>query len=572
MRFSKFFAYTLKDAPRDCVLKSHEYLVRGGFIKQNGSGIYDLLPLGKIVLDKITAIVREEMNAAGAQEVALGFVTPAELWEKSGRLSRYGKELLVFEDRHKKPFVLGPTHEEAVVNCVQNLATSYKKLPLHLYQINLKFRDEIRPRFGLMRAREFVMKDGYSFHADFADLDREFEAMEATYRRIFARLGLDFRVVEAHSGSIGGSGSREFMILAPSGEDDIAVCESCDYAANIEVAKGRKNAPKASAPKAEFAKFHTPNITSAADLAAFFKTDSHWILKCVAKRVLFEEGASELAFFFLRGDAELSDTKALGAIIGAKDLVEISSAELANLGLFAGFIGPYALKNITRSRLVFFDEALREAGDLICGANERDYHFVGVNLAGFAGLDFADIAQVAAGDSCARCGGRLGVTKGIEVGHIFKLGTKYSSAMGATFMDENQTPRPYVMGCYGIGVSRIIAALLEQKSDDKGAVWGALAPFRAVIIVSNVKNQNELDYATALYENLRKLGLEVLLDDRDLRFGAKMNDFYLIGFANAIIVGKELQNGRIELVRREGLEQIALESGVSAEEIAARCR
>lgn len=553
MRFSRFFAPTLKEAPKDAVLKSHEYLIRGGFIQQVGSGIYNFLPLGKRVMDRIRHIIKEEMDNAGAQEVMLGFVTPADLWRESGRLEKYGKELLRFKDRKENEFVLGPTHEEMVVELAKGYVKSYKQLPLHLYQIHLKFRDERRPRFGLMRGREFVMKDGYSFHANEEDLGREFDLMEATYRRIFTRLGLDFRVVEADSGAIGGSGSKEFMVLADSGEDTIAVCDSCEYAANIEAATRKPKVSQESAPVASLAKFKTPDVKSIEALAEFFKVDSYYTLKVVAKRALFDEGRSELAFFFLRGSDTLQETKACNAI-GANELVEVSEEELRKAGLEPGFIGPYALKNITDSECIIFDSELREASGLIAGANERDYHFVGVDLGTFEGLTYKDIVQVEEGDSCPCCGGRLHYRKGIEVGHIFKLGTRYAEPLGATFLNHEGKSQPFVMGCYGIGVSRLLAAVIEQNHDEKGCIWTReTTPFEVAIIVSNAKDSEQMSYAVGLYEALQKAGIAVILDDREERYGSKMADFELIGIERAIIVGKGLAQGQVELIERRGL-------------------
>lgn len=576
MRFSKLFAPTTKETPKDCVLKSHSILIRGGFIKQIGSGIYSFLPLGKIMLSKVQKIIKEEMDKSGANEVQLGFVTPADLWEKSKRFDKYGKELLVFRDRKDNRFVLGPTHEEAIVDCAKDLVKSYKQLPLNLYQIHIKFRDEIRPRFGLMRAREFVMKDGYSFHADNADLDREFALMEATYRRIFTRLGLDFRVVEADSGAIGGSGSKEFMVLADSGEDDIVVCEKCDYAANIEAAiRAPKVAPNP-APQAEFAKFYTPNIKTIPALAEFLKIDSFWTIKCVAKKARFvvdsacEKSESAPCFFFIRGCDELNLTKALNAVPNALELVDLSTDELEKLGLFSGFIGAYSLQNITKSPYIYFDNELKDSANLACGANEKDYHFVGVDLGTFSDLKYADLIEVKSGDSCAKCGANLTIKKGIEIGHIFKLGTRYSEPLEATFLDSNGKAKPFIMGCYGIGVSRIIPAILEQKADAKGAIWGNIAPFALVIIISNTKNQNEVAFAESLYNALLAQNCEVLLDDRDERFGVKMADFELIGVRFALIVGKELQNGKIELINRANLSREAVDSNACVSDIIAR--
>ncbi|PAF47098.1 proline--tRNA ligase [Helicobacter sp. 12S02634-8] len=563
MRFSQTFIPTTKESPKDAILKSHQFLIRGGFIHQIGSGIYDFLPLGKRVLDKITQIIKEEMQAAGSCEIMMGFVVPAELWRASGRYEKYGKELLRFADRKDNEFILGPTYEESVTAIVKTYVKSYKQLPLNLYQLHIKFRDELRPRFGLMRTREFVMKDAYSFHADTQDLQREFTHMEATYRRIFKRLGLDFRVVEADSGAIGGSGSKEFVVLAACGEDTIVICEQCEYAANIEAAKRTKRTEPPHPPKAAFAKFHTPSIGTIERLKDFFKIDGFFTIKAVVRKAIFDpktHKAPELVYFFLRGDDDLEMTKALNALnqLGAEalELQDASTEEIANSGLFAGFIGPYALKNITQAHYIIFDTDLYEARDLICGANERDYHFVGVDLSLFESLTYADIAQVRVGDSCPCCQGKLVYQKGIEVGHIFKLNQRYSAPLGAHFLDSSGKSLPFEMGCYGIGVSRLLPAILEQKSDMKGCVWTkASAPFDIDIIISHAQDTHQNTFASELYASLHSAGVAVLLDDRDLRFGVKMTDFELIGPRFALIVGKSLEEGRVELVNRESLER-----------------
>ncbi len=563
MRFSKLFIPTLKEAPKDVVLKSHEYLIRGGFVQQIGSGIYNFLPLGKRVLENIKRIIREEMDRIGANEVALGFVTPASLWKQSGRLERYGKELLRFKDRKDNDYVLGPTHEEAMTELVKSHVKSYKQLPLHLYQINLKFRDEMRPRFGLIRGREFVMKDGYSFHENYEDLKREFNAVEKAYYRIFERLGLDCRAVVADSGAIGGEGSKEFMVLAESGEDTICVCDSCQYSANLEAATRLEAPANTEAPKADFAKFHTPNVKTIESLAEFFRVDPFWTLKAVVKKALFNEGKSALVYFFLRGSENLNETKALNAICGANELVEASEEELRSVGLIPGFIGPFALRNLTESPYIYFDNDLKDAHSLICGANEKDYHFVGVDLGTFEGLEYKDLSEVKAGDLCPICGeekgGKLYFTKGIEVGHIFQLGTKYSSALDATFLDENGKSQPFIMGTYGIGVSRLLSAIIEQHHDERGMIWTrATAPFCVEIIVSNIKDTEQMQMGLKIYESLEALGISCLLDDRAERYGAKIADFELIGLPFGIIVGKELQNGIVEFIQRKDLKKKSL--------------
>ncbi|MFP4332973.1 MAG: proline--tRNA ligase [Campylobacterales bacterium] len=554
MRFSQLFFKTTKDDPKDSVLASHKFLVRGSYIMQVGSGIYDFLPLGKMVLEKIKKVIKEELDNSGAQEVSLGFVTPASLWEKSGRLDKYGKELLRFKDRKDQEFVLGPTHEEMMVFLASHYINSYKDLPKNLYQINLKFRDEIRPRFGLLRGREFLMKDGYSFHTDEEDMRREFALMEETYKKIFTRLGLDFRVVEADSGAIGGSGSREFMVLAQSGEDDIVVCNSCEYAANTEVAKSRVVEASYETPKGEMGRFHTPNIKSIDEICDFFKIDSYFTLKAVCKKAIFEK-EERLAIFFLRGCDTLQEIKAKNSC-GADELIDLSDEEISALGLPIGFVGPYENDSIIQ----IFDNSLRGARWLVAGANEVDYHFVGVNLEDFeSSLSFDDIKEVKEGEGCPSCSGTLSITKGIEVGHIFQLNDRYSKPLDATFQDENGKPKHYVMGTYGIGVSRLIAAIIEQHHDEKGAIFTKeSAAFDMVIVVSNTKNEEQSNHAETLYASLLEAGVNVAYDDRAERYGAKMTDFELMGFPYAVVVGKKTQEGLVEFVSRKNLEKIEL--------------
>ncbi len=548
MRFTNLFAPTTKDAPKDALLPSHIYLVRGGFVSQIGAGIYNFLPLGKIVLDKIRAIVKEELDGAGCQEVQLGFVTPSELWQESGRYAKFGKELLRFRDRKNNEFVLGPTHEEAMVDLVRNRIKSYKQLPLNLYQINTKFRDEARPRYGLLRGREFLMKDGYSFHENEEDLKREYALMEETYSRILRRLGLDFRVVEADSGAIGGSGSRELMVLAENGEDDIIVCSNCEYAANIEAAK--RQMPKAPEDEIEMQEgaFHTPDVSTIEALSDFFKVNPYFLVKTVAKRALYED-SSKIVLFFMRGSDTLQEVKAQNAC-GALELEDVSVEELEEAGIVAGFIGPF-----NQGVECYVDEALKDADSLICGANKKDYHDIGVS---FKNEDFSyhDIVTTQEGDACICCGGRLEITKGIEVGHIFQLGTGYAEALGATFLDRDGKSKPFVMGTYGIGVSRLVAVMIEQHHDEKGCLWTkATAPFQYEIVISSMKDEEQVAFATALYEQMRSVGLSVLLDDRNERFGFKMGDFELLGFPYAIIVGKGLKEGEVQLVNRATLEK-----------------
>ena len=545
MRLSNLYIPTSKEAPSDATLASHIFLSRAGFIMQVASGLYNFLPLGKRVLKKIENIINEEMEAIGAQEVDLSFVTPADLWQESGRIEKFGKELLRFRDRKENLFVLGPTHEEMMVNVVRNKVTSYKQLPLHLYQIKTKFRDEARPRFGLMRGREFVMKDGYSFHSTEEDLDREFNAVEAAYKRVLTRLGLEFRIVEADSGAIGGTGSKELMVLADSGEDTIAVCSKCEYGANIEAATRaeRKDIPKA--PEAEFNKFLTPDVKTIDELAEFFKVDAYYTVKAVAKRLVFED-RSEVALFFLRGCDSLQEKKAL-ACTKAIDIVDVSEEELNDVGLVAGFMGP--LDQINAKYVI--DTDLYEAKNMICGANEKDYHFVGVDMSVMNEAFFADISEVAEGDGCPYCEGTLSFTKGIEVGHIFKLGTVYSKVLKAEFLNERGQAEPFIMGTYGMGVSRLVAAIIEQHHDENGCIWTKeSAPYSVNVMVSNIKDEEQLALGEKLYAELKAEGIEVVLDDRKERFGFKMKDAELVGYPYTVVIGKELANGKVQIFER----------------------
>jgi prolyl-tRNA synthetase len=465
---------------------------------------------------------------------------------------------LRFKDRKENDFVLGPTHEEMMVNLVRQTVKSYKQLPLNLYQIKTKFRDEIRPRFGLMRGREFLMKDGYSFHKDEADMKREFDLMEATYSRIFERLGLAFRIVEADSGAIGGSGSKEFMVLAESGEDTLVVCDACSYGANIEAAtRAPRPAPVYDEEEQVVmtrADFHTPGVTTIEALADFFHIDPHHLIKAVAKKALYDGGVEKIALFFIRGNDELEETKACNAV-GANELIDVTEAQLREAGLTPGYMGFENLPEEVEWRI---DRELRGEHNLIMGANREAYHTIGVQMPDVS-EHYADLIAVQEGDTCPRCGGKLHYTKGIEVGHIFQLGTRYSEPLKATFLDENGKARPYVMGTYGIGISRLLAAIIEQHHDERGCIWTpATAPFAVEIIVSNVKKEAEREAGERLYDQLQEAGIEVLLDDRQERFGPKMSDWELIGIPLAIVVGKKLAEGAVELVRRDTLERIDL--------------
>lgn len=554
MKFSKFYAISTKENPKDATLPSHIFLVKGAFVEQIGSGLYNFLPLGKRVLDKIKNIIKEEMDKAGALEVNLSFNTPAELWKESGRFNVFGKELLRFKDRKENDFVLGPTHEEAMVALVRNKINSYKQLPLHLYQIGLKFRDEARPRFGLLRCREFLMKDGYSFHASEADLDKEFNLMHETYSKILTRLGLEFRAVEADSGAIGGSGSKEFMVLAKNGEDDILLCEHCDYAANIEAAKRAKKSCEDERPEADFAtQFHTPNVKTIEELAEFFKINPYYTIKAIAKKAIYEN-EEKIVVFFIRGDDELQEVKALNAA-NALELVDASEEELEKAGLVPGFIGFVGLNGVD----FYIDHELENETNMIIGANKKDYHLVGINVVNLNKERFKDLAAVKEHDLCPKCQHKLKQSKGIEVGHIFKLGNKYSKAMNASYLDENGKAQFFTMGCYGMGVSRLVAVAIEASHDEKGCIWNkTLAPFVLDIIVSNIKDTKAMEFAEQIYTHFSDK--EILFDDRNERFGVKINDFELMGFPYALVIGKGLENDEVELIHRNTLEKQVLKT------------
>jgi prolyl-tRNA synthetase len=552
MRFSRFFAPTTKEAPHDALLISHINLIRAGFITQVSAGIYDLLPLGKIVLDRIRAVVKDELDKAGCMEVQLGFVTPAELWMASNRYEKYGKELLRFKDRKDIEFVLGPTHEEMMVELVKNRVTSYKQLPINLYQINLKFRDEARPRFGLMRGREFLMKDGYSFHSTYDDMIREFSLMETTYRKIFDRLGLAHRVVEADSGAIGGSGSKEFMVLAGSGEDTIVICNECEYASNIEAAK--RTAINYNLLPLDETTLYTPNISSIDDLSNFLKLPKEYFIKAIVKRALYDNNISEIVIFFVRGTDELEDTKAKNSV-NANDIIDIADYELKANGIEVGFIG-IDIKGFKK----IVDLELMNSKNLVTGANRVDYHNANIDINSIDDITFFDIIVVSEGDKCPICESNLSLAKGIEVGHIFQLGTKYSEPLKAKFLDINGKSQDFIMGTYGIGVSRLIAAVVEQHHDNRGIIWTKeTAPFMVDIIVSNIKDASQMEFAEYIYNILVSKSISVILDDRNERFGPKINDFELIGFPFAIVVGKNLESGIVEIIDRKTLSKTTIQ-------------
>lgn len=552
MRASRFLISTLKETPADAEVISHKLMLRAGMIRRLASGLYTWLPLGLRVLQKVENIVREEMNRAGALEVLMPVVQPAELWEESGRWEQFGPELLRIEDRHQRPFCLGPTHEEVITELARHELSSYKQLPVNFYQIQTKFRDERRPRFGVMRAREFLMKDAYSFHLTEESLQETYQDMYEAYCRIFDRIGLDYRAVLADTGAIGGSGSHEFHVLAASGEDAIAFSTESDYAANIEMAEAPVTGP-AAAPTQTMEEVATPGQRTIEEVCNFLKVPSSQVVKTLI--VHGEDGG--LVALVLRGDHELNAIKAEKLDGVAAPLTFASEEEVrAALGCSVGSIGPVNL-NIP----VIVDRSAASLSDFVCGANKDDYHLRGVNWGRDVEISRQeDIRNVVAGDPSPDGKGVLEIKRGIEVGHIFQLGTKYSEAMKAVVLDENGKERPMVMGCYGIGVSRIVAAAIEQNHDEHGIVWPeAIAPFQVAIVPINMqKSPAVADACEQLYEQLKAAGYDVLfMDDPKARFGATLADVELMGIPHRLVVGdRGLEKGSVEYQhRRRGEKQ-----------------
>ena len=557
MRTSQTLISTLKETPADAEIISHRLMLRAGMIKKLASGLYTWMPLGLRVLRKVEHIVREEMNAAGAIELLMPVVQPAELWQESGRWAQYGPELLRIQDRHKRDFCLGPTHEEVITDIARNELSSYKQLPLNFYQIQTKFRDEIRPRFGVMRAREFTMKDAYSFHIDQASLEETYWIMHRAYSNIFDRLGLMYRPVEADTGSIGGSHSHEFHVLADSGEDDIAFSNGSDFAANVELAEAIAPAIERPAPSQAMSEIHTPGVKTIDDLAT-----TQGIDPAASVKTLIVAGAQENQWVALviRGDHRLNEIKAekLPQVASPLRMAEEQDA-IQVCGAGFGSIGPVGL-----SIPVIVDRAAAVLADFACGANKPDYHRVGVNWERDAtAAQVADLRVVEEGDPSPDGKGTLEIKRGIEVGHIFQLGQKYSHAMNAQVLDANGKAQTLSMGCYGIGVSRIVAAAIEQNHDDKGIIWpDAMAPYQVAIVPLNMqKSEAVAEAAETLYTQLTQAGIDVLLDDRNERPGIKFADMELIGIPHRIVIGdRSLAEGQLEYKHRSApdAENIAL--------------
>ncbi|MCP1659722.1 proline--tRNA ligase [Neisseria perflava] len=558
MKASQFFISTLKEAPAEATLASHKLMLRAGLIKANASGLYTWMPMGLRVLRKVENIVREEMNRAGSIELLMPVVQPAELWQESGRWEFYGKELLRFKDRKDADFCIGPTCEEVITDIVRREITSYKQLPKNFYHIQTKFRDEIRPRFGVMRAREFIMKDAYSFHADFASLQATYQDMYDAYCRVFNRLGLNFRPVAADTGSIGGTGSHEFQVLAESGEDVIAYSDTSDYAANLELAPTLPLAGERAAAGKVLEKVHTPAVKTIAELVEFLHIPIETTLKSI---VVEGEEEGEIVLLLLRGDHEFNDIKA-EKLAGVKAPLTMAAPEaiLAQFGANGGSLGPVGFKG-----KVYADFATEKGADWVIGANEDDYHYTGFNFGRDAAEpEFVDLRNVVEGDESPDGQGRLKLARGIEVGHVFQLRDKYSKALNASFLDNNGKSQIMEMGCYGIGVTRVVAAAIEQNNDERGIIWTeAMSPFEAVIVPMNYKKSESVKAAAdQIYAELLAQGVDVLLDDRDERAGVLLNDSELLGIPHRIVIGdRALKEGNVEYAYRRDAESQSVALG-----------
>ena len=544
MKMSNMLISTLREVPAEAEIDSHKLMLRAGMIRKMAAGVYNYMPIGLKVLKKVEDIVREEMNAAGAQEFLASAIIPAELWQESGRWDAYGAEMFRLKDRGERDFCLGPTHEEVFTDIARNEIKSYKQLPLNLYQIQTKYRDERRPRFGVMRSREFIMKDAYSFDKDQDGLDLVYDKMHDAYVKIFNRCGLDAKCVAADSGAIGGSNSAEFMVKSEVGEDDVVFCSKCNYAANIEKA----SSPAEKEEKQEFKelnKVETPNSKTIQDLVSFFNTDE----KKFAKTILFNADGKIVAVM-VRGDREINEVKVSNAIGEVTNLELASSEEVKRAtGAVVGFAGPIGIK----VDMLLVDEEVSNMYNFIVGANETGYHIINVNY----GRDFegtiGDFRNVTEGEKCPVCGEKVTIARGTEVGHIFKLGTKYSEAMNANFIDEEGKEKPFIMGCYGIGVTRTMASIIEQHHDENGIVWPlSVAPYHVSVIPVNVKDEEQTKVANELYEELISIGVEVLLDDRNERAGVKFKDSELMGIPMRVTVGKKIGDGEVEFKLRDG--------------------
>ncbi len=550
MRASNLYAPTLRNTPAEAEIVSHQLMYRAGMIRKVAGGMYTFLPLGWRVIRKIEQIIREEMDAAGGQEVMMPIMQPAELWEESGRWAAYGDEMMRIKDRHGRNFCLGPTHEEMITDLVRDEVRSYKQLPLLLYQIQDKFRDERRPRFGLMRSREFIMKDLYSFDKDIAGMNESYKKMYDAYTKIYTRMGLEFRPVEADNGAIGGGHSHEFTVLADAGESNIVYCSKCDYAASDEKAELKPIAMPSEAAE-PLSKIATPDTNTIEAVVNLLKVPVEKTIKAVA----YQTDTDELVLVFVRGDHEVNEIKVINQLDGALELRMADEEAIKSVGGYPGFMSPIGIKEGTR---ILVDATVMNMSNAVAGANEEGYHYVNVNpKRDFTqeSIVITDLRMVKEGDPCPHCGAGLNMTRGIEAGQVFTLGTKYSKAMGATFLDENGKEQPLYMGCYGIGVGRTMAAAIEQNNDEQGIVWPrAIAPYEVVVVAVNAKKADQLEYAEKVYAECQKAGLDTLLDDRKERAGVKFKDCDLIGYPVRVVIGpKAIEEGQIEIkVRKTG--------------------
>ena len=552
MKMSNMLVSTLREVPAEAEIDSHKLMLRAGMIRKMAAGIYNYMPIGLKVLKNIEEIVREEMNTAGAQEFLASAVLPAELWQESGRWDVYGDEMFRLKDRNNRDFCLGPTHEEVFTDIARNEIKSYKQLPVNLYQIQTKYRDERRPRFGIMRSREFIMKDAYSFDKDQAGLDVSYDKMHDAYVKIFNRCGIDAKCVEADSGAIGGANSAEFMVKSEVGEDNVVFCSACDYAANIE--KAEATPEKAEVEELlEMEKVSTPDSRGIYEVSEFLKVSP----KKTVKLLMFNVDG-KIVGVVVRGDREVNEVKVANAAQASGDIIMASNEEYTKAtNCEPGFGGPVGIK----VDLLLVDEEVANMYNMILGANETGYHLKNVNY----GRDFegvvGDFRKIESGEKCPKCGSEVTIARGTEVGHIFKLGTKYSAAMNATFIDENGKNVPFVMGCYGIGVTRTMASIIEQHHDENGIIWPlSVAPYHVSVIPVNIKDEAQMKIANKLYDELRKIGVDAILDDRNERPGVKFKDSELIGIPMRVTVGKKITDGEVEFKLRDGeMEVIKIE-------------
>jgi prolyl-tRNA synthetase len=555
MKMSNMLISTLREVPAEAEIDSHKLMLRAGMIRKMAAGVYNYMPLGLRVLKKVEDIVREEMNAAGAQEFLASAIIPAELWQESGRWDAYGAEMFRLKDRGERDFCLGPTHEEVFTDIARNEIKSYKQLPLNLYQIQTKYRDERRPRFGVMRSREFIMKDAYSFDKDQKGLDLAYDKMHDAYVKIFNRCGLDAKCVAADSGAIGGSNSAEFMVKSEVGEDDVVFCNKCDYAANIEKATSKLDAVEKE-ELMDVEKIATPNSRGIDEVSEFLNISPKKTVKTLLYRI-----DGKIVAVFVRGDREVNEVKVANASNASGDIEMASREEYINAaGCEIGFAGPLGIK----ADLILVDEEVKNMYNFVGGANETGYHIQNVNY----GRDFegtiGDFRNVAEGDLCPACGEKITIARGTEVGHIFKLGTKYSEAMSAKFIDEEGKEKPFIMGCYGIGVTRTMASIIEQHHDENGIVWPlSVAPYHVSVIPANVKDEEQIKVANKIYEELINMGVEALLDDRNERAGVKFKDSEVMGIPMRITVGKKIGDGEVEFKLRNGEMEVVKISDVS---------